>query len=177
MKKKKGFSKFVTGILICLILLIVGVCLVIAGRGRDEKPSPGPNAKWSVKIDDKSYKELSGSVKATGFSVDGTKMKYVVPLSSKGDFYQATIKVVNDGDFDAKLDSVSIGGLTDEQKKSIQHTVKFGEYAFLNDAKNVDLFLNAGKSKTIEIFVLVNEPINGVNSYTLEFTLNFIKDK
>ena len=176
MKNKKSFRKLVTGVLIWMLLLIVGICLVIASRGRDEKPTPGPNAKWSIKIDDKSYKELSGSVKATGFSVAGTKMKYVVPLNNKGDFYEATIKVRNEGDFDAKLDTVLIGGLTDEQKKSIQHTVKYGKYAFLNDAKDVDLILKAGKSETIEIFALVNEPISGVDEYTLEFTLNFVKD-
>ena len=176
MKKKKGSKKIITIVMILLLLLVVWVCLSIAKSGRDEKPSPGPNGKWSVRIDDKSYQEAPGSLKAVGYNVSGTKMNYVVPLRQKGDFYQATLTIVNDGDYDAKLDAVVIGGLTDEQKKVIKHTVSFGEYAFINNANNVSLYLDAGKSETIEISILVNDEITTDKDYTFEFTLNFVKD-
>ncbi len=98
-----------------LLLLIVAVLLMTIGFALytqtlningtvTVKGSP-----WNVHYVENSITPTDGSVTATNPTIDKTNFKFTVTLEKPGDFYEATINVINDGSMDAILKKVTMG--------------------------------------------------------------------
>ena len=172
-KKNKSNKNMVLALVaVAVVLLAVSALLTYKKSGNGGILNKDT---WKVTILKDSYKELSGSIKAESVEITDTKMVYKLPLKNAGEFYEATVDVKNEGTIDAKMDAITIGGLTEQQQQGIQHTVTYDKNSFLNSATKLGYTLKAGETKQIDIFVLVNEPIGLENGLTLEYTLSFVK--
>ncbi len=86
--------------------------------------------KWSIHYVSSTYAETTGSKAATSKTITDTDFTYAVTLDKPGDFYEATLDVVNDGTFDAVLNSITMSTLTDAQKKYLTYTVTYDGDAY-----------------------------------------------
>jgi len=82
-------------------------------------------SKWSVHYVTNSYSESTGSNQATSHSITNTDFTFAVTLDKPGDFYEATVNVINDGTFDAKLTALTMSTLDAAQAKYLTYTVTY----------------------------------------------------
>ena len=70
------------------------------------------NARWDIHFENVVVNPdsvaLSTGNTAASISASTTEVTYAVTLKEPGDFYEFTVDVVNDGTFDAKLDTLTI---------------------------------------------------------------------
>ena len=172
-KKNKTNKTTVIVLVVIALLLLLGSCILAY-----KKPGSGGiinKGTWKVTLLNNTYTELSGSVKADNVDINNTKMVYTIPVKNAGEFYEATIDVKNEGTIDAKMDAITMGGLSEQQKQAIQYTVTYGNNSFLSSANKLGYTLKAGETVQVRIFVLVNEAVGLENGLTLEFTLSYVK--
>ncbi len=113
------------------------------------------NSSWDIHFEN--VVVSNGSVAATTQPTisNNTTVSFGVILENPGDFYEFTVDVVNDGTYDAKIDSIDIlPVLTSVQQEYFAYTVKYVNGA----AIQIDDALNAGDQETIKIRIeyLVN---------------------
>ena len=106
------------------------------------------NSSWDIHFEN--VQISNGSIEATTppTITDDTSVSFGVVLEKPGDYYEFTVDVVNDGTFDAKIDSISIlPTLTIEQANYLAYVVTYEDGAPIqqNDA------LNSGSSETLLI--------------------------
>ena len=87
--------------------------------------------------------ETSGSVTATSSTVNDTDFAFTVTLDKPGDFYEATINVVNDGSINAKLKKITMSSLTTDQAKFLAYTVTYNGTAYTSTTDNLNVALSA----------------------------------
>ena len=159
-------------ILVILLLLVVGISigyaaltttLNINGNTKIEK------ASWDIHFENLVKNE--GSVTATTeASIDSTKtvINYAISLVEPGDFYEFTVDIVNSGSIDAMISEVLKEGLSTEQEKYIDYSVK---YTVGDDVLEKDL-LRSGATRNIIVSVKYREDISAEDLPTEEETLN-----
>ena len=158
--------------LVILLLLVVGISigyaaitttLNINGNTKIEK------ASWDVHFENLVLSEgiVDASVPAT---IDSTKtvINYTINLAEPGDFYEFTVDVVNSGSLDAKIIDVLKEGLTTDQEKYIDYSVKYTD----GDEVVVNGLFKPGKSRNIIVSVKYKEDVNAEDLPTEEETLN-----
>lgn len=106
------------------------------------------NSSWDIHFEN--IQVSSGSVEATTQPtiIDDTTVNFGLSLENPGEYYEFTVDVVNDGTYDAKIDSITIlPELTDEQQYYFEYNVAYadGTSILVNDA------LNSGTTETIKI--------------------------
>ena len=158
--------------LVILLLLVVGISigyaaitttLNINGNTKIEK------ASWDVHFENLVLSEgiVDASVPA---AIDSTKtvIDYTINLAEPGDFYEFTVDIVNSGSLDAKIIDVLKEGLTTDQEKYIDYSVKYTD----GDEVVVNGLFKPGKSRNIIVSVKYKEDVNAEDLPTEEETLN-----
>ena len=126
-------------------------------------------ATWDVHFENLVKNE--GSVVATtDAAIDSTKtvIDYAINLTEPGDFYEFTVDIVNSGSINAMISEVLKEGLSTDQEKYIDYSVKYsdGEEVFEKDA------LKSGTTKNIIVSVKYKEDVNAEDLPSAEETLN-----
>ena len=159
-------------ILVILLLLVVGISigyaaitttLNINGNTKIEK------ASWDVHFENLVLSE--GIVDATvDASIDSTKtvIDYTINLVEPGDFYEFTVDIVNNGSIDAMISEVLKEGLTTEQEKYIDYSVKYTDGFEVLEKDS----LIAGNSRNVTVIVKYKEDIDAEDLPTEEQALN-----
>ena len=109
--------------------------------------------KWSVHYVTTSYDEAEGSVEASAHNLTNTDFTFTVTLNKPGDFYEATVNVINDGTLNAELTSVTMSTLTTAQQKYLSYKVYYDGHDFTSSQSNLSYSLPAttGNTKTVKV--------------------------
>lgn len=90
--------------------------------------------KWSVHFDTNASNTTvtEGSASTTKPTVASTTVTFEVDLDELGEFYEFTVPVVNDGDFDGALRTLTWGGVSEDQLEylDIKATVNGTSYSY-----------------------------------------------
>lgn len=116
--------------------------------------------KWSVHFDDATFNE-SGTVTSNNKDVGELAISYDITLNNPGDTYSFTINVVNDGDFDAELTSITMPDIS-THAKYLAHKVTVGgtEFTASNAAIDTPIALEAGSNVQVKVDVQYLMPEN-----------------
>ena len=111
MKNKK---KMEIGILLVLIIAVLGMTVGFAYYAQNLTINGTVTVKgspWKVHYVADDITETSGSETATSATIGNsdTNFAFTVTLEKPGDFYEATINVINEGSMDALLKKVTMG--------------------------------------------------------------------
>ena len=164
MEKKRNSQTIIIAILaVAVLFMSVGFAafaqtLNIQGNVRVEATT------WSVHWDNSSYSKASGSVDILNQSLtagssptlSNTDVTFGAKLEKPGDYAEFSINAINDGDFDAKLTSITLSPLTAAQSKYLTYTVTYNgtDYTETTTGLNVALPKTNG-SNTVTVTVRV----------------------
>lgn len=181
MEKKKGMQLLIIAALSFTILFMsVGFAGYVANLNINGTANVKAS-KWSVHFDKTKYTENTGSVAATAHSVEDLTATYTVTLTKPGDFYSVDLNVVNDGTFDAVLDSVSMTALNEAQQKYLKYEIFYDGVTYTEDKSSLSSALNANTNKTVTVKVTYLQPDSSADlptsdvSVTLNATLGYIQ--
>ena len=148
-KKRIKYNKKQTFTVAFFMVLVVALTLGFAAI-RTTLTVSGTGAvaasKWDVYFTN--IQAESGSVTATTAPAitDKTQINFSASLAEVGEFYGFTVDVVNDGTYDAKIDSIEIlPELTNEQKEYFDYTVTYSDGVEIQ----VGDALDAGATETL----------------------------
>ena len=112
-------------------------------------------SKWSVHFDtiDGHYQRETGSVTPTEETINGTSMSYKVHLTKPGDYYAFNMKVVNDGTFNATLDTITMSSLTAAQAKYLSYTLVYDGQTYTSTTSGINTALVTGASDDVTVRV------------------------
>lgn len=141
MERKNGAQTITIAVLaVAILVMAVG----FAGYNAQLKISGATTlsaAKWDVHFVSDAAKtghfDVTSNNTITGVTptVSGTNVSYTVTLPNPGDVYEFTIDVVNEGTFDAKLDSIVIAPtITAVEDKNLDYTVWYNGTEYKADA-------------------------------------------
>ena len=160
MEKKKNVQIFVIAALSFAILFMsVGFATYASQLTINGTTTVRAN-KWSVHYVDSSYAETTGSKVATK-TITNTDFTFSVTLEEPGDFYEASLNVINDGTFDATLNSITLSTLTAAEAKFLKYTVTYDGTAY--DATRTGLnsslpFATGSNTKAVKVRVEYIQP-------------------
>lgn len=141
MERKNGAQTITIAVLaVAILVMAVG----FAGYNANLEISGATTlsaAKWDVHfVSDAAktgYFAVTSNNTITGVTptVSGTNVSYTVTLPNPGDVFEFTIDVVNEGTFDAKLDSIVIAPtITADEDKNLDYTVWYNGAEYKADA-------------------------------------------
>ena len=105
-------------------------------------------ASWDVHFDDLDVTAGSVATEDPAEIVDDTTVEFGVKLTDPNDFYEFTVKVVNDGSIDAMVDALVLSpSLTPTQENYIGYTVTYEDDTLIEP----DQELKAGTFETIKV--------------------------
>lgn len=84
--------------------------------------------QWSVHFNPESYQLGEGSVEEDFKTITDNSIEYGITLKKPGDYYLFQIDSVNDGAYDAILDSITMSELSAEQSEYVTYTVTYDDY-------------------------------------------------
>ena len=161
--------------IITLILIGIGYAFLtgdlgILGSARIREKS------WDVRF--QNIKVVPGSVSAnTPVITDNTKITYTVDLNTTGDYYEFYVDIANNGTIDAMIDSISITGLSEEQKKYLDYSVTYSSGLDLASKQE----LKAGKKEQIKVRSFYKKDITANDlptenkSITFKVEINYVQ--
>lgn len=124
-------------------------------------------AKWDIHFDSTSYAESIGSVQATSHTLNNTTWNYTVTLTKPGDFYEASVNVVNRGTFNAMINGAWITGLEDAEN--------FISYSMTYDSKVVVSSDNVDAFEGIENSTGFNPLVAQTGSHTVKIRIEYVQ--
>ena len=159
-------------LIVFLVIVIVGMSIGFAVTSYTQLLSINgssvtvKNASWNVHFDKNSYTESTGSIEGT-HTLNTTVFTYNVTLSPN-ELYSAEFDVVNDGTFDAELESIIMSPvLTTEETNYLDYYIEYDGQRYTQ----TQLFNSGGptlaKGATKHIKVYVNYFTNETNSSSL----------
>lgn len=151
-----------------VILLIVAVLLMTVGFAAYAQTL---NINGTVKVKANSWNvhyvsnditKSQGSVDATSATIDtnDTNFAFTVNLQKPGDFYEATINVINEGTIDAVLKKLTMSTLTDAQKKYLSYKVSYNGTEYTASNENLSVALAAEATHPVVVRVEYLQPAN-----------------
>jgi len=179
---KKDKKKFL--LLLLLILLVsVGYAALTAQLNIDGSTIIKAS-NWDISIPDDNFdpddtlkddqQEIGGDTvvteepKRTDDSTPNVvSMTWAVVLKNPGDYYEFTADVKNEGSVNAKLDTVNIVGITNEQKEYATYDVTYEDGSTIS----VGDTLAAGATKTIKVRVAYRDDIDSSKLPTTDVEL------
>lgn len=120
-------------------------------------------AVWSIKLDTSSYVESVGSVSvdSSDRTLTGTTMTYDVSLDKPGDYYEFSVKVINDGTFDANLIGITMTSLTEVQSKYLTYEISYdGNIYTTSQTGLTDLISKNNGQKVIKVRISYITPVD-----------------
>lgn len=154
MKKQKNFQLVTISVLVFAVLFMAIGFAAYAQTLKINGTVNVAKSKWSVHFVENQYQEEANSVAATNHSVGETNFSFTADLAAPGDYYAANIKVINDGTFNAILDSINMSTLSAEQAKYLTYTVEYGGTPFSASASGLNTALAVGQ--TVDVLVRVD---------------------
>ena len=151
---------FVSFIVMIVLLTIAYASLATMLGVKINGPKEIETLNWRIEWDN--IKEHAGSVnpikKATIDSDTKTKITYEVELPSPGSYYTFDADMVNRGNIDAKISDIIEKGITDNQRRYLDYSVKYidGKTPSVGDTRN------AGERKTVTVTVKFKDDLNSV---------------
>ena len=175
---KKGNSKknlVIVAVLLIVLFMTIGYAalsttLNITGTANIS------TVGWDVHF--ANIKVTSGSVTATtAASINSatTAVNYAVTLNKPGDFYEFTVDVVNGGTLDAKLSTITLGGLTSAADVYTNYTATYSDGTTIKQNDTIA----AGATKTLKVRVEFDSTISNsqlptsAESLSLTFAVNY----
>ena len=116
--------------------------------------------KWSVHFVADDYTETASSEAASAHSVGTTDYSFTVQLDEPGDFYEATVNVINDGNFAANLKTLTMSTLTTEQAKYLTYSVFYNGTEYTQTTNNLAIPLAVGATVPVKVRVTYVLPEN-----------------
>lgn len=167
MKRK---AKVLGLVLMFIALSIFGVSYVYA------KDNTNTDKVWDVHFNN--VKVTEGSVIGeTHFNDNNTSISFNAPLNIPGDYYEFSFDVENNSNKDAKIDSVYITELSEEEQRYLDYTVTYsdGKTIYKDDTilknKNKKIVVRLEYKKDIEASDLPTE----TKSLNLELNINYVE--
>ena len=153
---------------VIILLILAAVIMTVGFANFAENLNINGNitvksSKWSVHYDQSSYTESTGSVAASSKTITNTGYEFTATLNKPGEFYEATVKVVNDGTFGAKLTGLTMSTLSAEQQKYLTYTVTYDGTEYSASATGLNVALNADKDATVKVKVAYIQPENSAD--------------
>lgn len=154
MKRKNINVASVTIIMLALSILVMSVGFAIRSQRLEINGNTtiGIDPKWDIHFGDVEVTEGSVTgdnvIKAATVENDGTTVvTYDIKLPQKGDFYEFTVEVVNDGNLDAKIASI-----VNTSEKDHTGYLKYDYvYSDSNETVAEDDVLLQGETKLIKV--------------------------
>ena len=156
MEKKKNTQIMVIAILsIALLFMSAGFAGLATTLNINGTATVKANT-WSVHYvttGTGSYAETTGSVAASAHNVTNTDFTFTVTLNKPGDFYEATVDVINAGTLNAELTSVTMTALGNPQQKYLSYKVYYDGHEFTSSQTGLSYSLPAttGNTKTVKV--------------------------
>ena len=145
--------------IVVLLLLIVAIIIATVGFALytqtlningtvTVKGSP-----WNVHFEVDNIVKSANSVDADSQSVTKTDFTFTVTLNKPGDFYEATVDVINAGTLNAELTSVTMTALGNPQQKYLSYKVYYDGHEFTSSQTGLSYPLPAtsGNTKTVKV--------------------------
>lgn len=171
---------------VIILLILVAILMTVGFANFAENLNIKGNitvksSKWSVHYDDTTYTESTGSVAASPKTITNTGYEFTATLNKPGEFYEATIKVVNDGTFGATLTGITMSTLSEEQQKYLTYTVTYDGTEYTASATGLNVALDSGKDATVKVKVAYIQPENSADlpesteTITITGNLNYLQ--
>jgi len=168
MEKKRNSQTIIIAILaVAVLFMSVGFAAFAQTLNIQGNVTVEPT-KWSVHWDTTSYSQTTGSVPVLNGSLTtgttptltNTDVTFGARLTKPGDFAEFSIDAINDGDFDAKLTSITLSPLTTAQSKYLTYTVTYNgvEYSATTTGLNISLPATGTNTVTVKVRVEYKKP-------------------
>lgn len=167
-----------------LLLLVVAVLIMTVGFALyattlningtvNVKGSPW-NVHYDTTYGTNGITTTSGSVTATSavINTNDTNFAFTVTLDKPGDFYEATIQVINEGSMPAILKSITMSTLTAAQQNYLSYTVSYGGTAYTGTQTGLTDSLAASGTKLVKVRVEYLTPANQSDLPSSDVTVN-----
>lgn len=176
--KKMSDKKYITLLVVAFFICnILGYALISSSVKWEQEKSP-EKFIWDVSFRD--VRVIDGSVEAlfpATISKTGNEVNYIADLINYGDYYAFEVDVFNDGNIDAKVDSIFKSSLSLEQQRVFDYEVKYedGRLVSKND------MLKVGEIKTVIVSVKYKDDVSLVDLSTdialvnLSFSINYVQ--
>ena len=154
MERKNNTQTFVIVMLsIAIVVMSVGFALSdieINMTGNTTVKS----SSWNVGFQADSFtKNTQSTVTASNVSINTTKVTYDVVLEKVGDIFDYNIVVENTGNFNAKLKTITVAGVTDDNADYLDFKVTYNGTAYdrkSTSVTNAEVLTALGGNRTTE---------------------------
>ena len=165
MRRQKNIKKIQAMIVIPLICLISIAYAYLSSNIQINGTAVIKNKKWDVYFDNVEIYQgsVAAVVEPTTNAQNTLTINYEVNLNVPGEYHKFDVDVVNNGDFDATLDSFTITELTAEQQKYLDYSVTYkdgteiAEGDIVNSKNSKELTVNLEYKKDITVEDLQTE--------------------
>lgn len=175
---KMSNKKYIVILIFAFFFLNIMGYALISSSVKWQSEKYDSDAVWDV-----SFKNVivdAGSVEAivpATISDTGSEVNYIVDLINSSDYYAFEVDVVNNGNIDAKVDSIFKASLSNEQLNLMNYDITYldGTFVSQNDV------LKAGESQTLVVSVKYKDDVNLVELSTdiaaieLSFSINYVQ--
>lgn len=170
MQKQKNTQLLVIGVLAFAILFMsIGFAAYSQKLNINGMATVGTN-RWSVHFNPDSYQLGEGSVKENSKVITDTAISYSVTLKEPGDYYLFQIDVVNDGQYNAVLDSIDMSELSAAESDYVTYTITYDDLKFDHSKSNIAAALPTatGMNRKVAMVRVAYEPVDTSNVKALE---------
>lgn len=137
MQKQKNVQLAVIGVLAFAVLFMsIGFAAYSQRLNINGSATVGTN-RWSVHFNPESYELGEGSVTENSKTITDTDISYDITLKDPGDYYLFQIDVVNDGQYNAVLDSLEMSELSAQESNYVSYTVTYDDMTFDHSASSI----------------------------------------
>lgn len=188
-KKRNGQTIIIAVLSVAILFMSVGFALFsqtlnINGKVQVEK------ASWDIHWDTNSFQKaadsvniLSNATTGTGTeetlnvsstpTLSGTNIAFGAILTKPGDKAEFTVNAVNEGTFNAQLQSITMSTLSADQQKYLTYEITVGGQTYTASTNGLSVSLPAGGQTPITVKVTVKY-IQPENSTDLPSTRQFV---
>lgn len=154
MESKKNGQLIIIGVLaVAILFMSVGFAAYAQNLNIDGSVTVSA-VKWSVHWVSNSLQVQADSVELTTSSVTDDQVSFSATLTKPGDKVHFKVTAINDGDFDAILNQITMTALTAAQQEYLTYTIKYaGNTYTATTANNLNISLPASSSNTAEVEV------------------------
>lgn len=170
MRRRKNIKKIQAMIVIPLICLISIAYAYLSSNIQINGTAVIKNKKWDIYFDNVEIYQgsVAAVVEPTTDAQNTLTIEYEVNLNVPGEYHKFDVDVVNNGDFDATLDSFTITELTAEQQKYLDYSVTYkdgteiaiGDIVNSKNSRELTVNLEYKKDITVEDLQTEDQTLN-----------------
>lgn len=170
MRRRKNIKKIQAMIVILLICFISIAYAYLSSNIQINGTAVIKNKKWDIYFDNVEIYQGSVEpvVEPTTDAQNPLTIEYEVNLNKPGEYHKFDVDVVNNGEFDATLDSFTITKLTAEQQKYLDYSVTYkdgteiakGDIVNLKSSRKLTVNLEYKKDITVEDLQAEDQTLN-----------------